>query len=76
MECQWVLTQHRFMLIFFFITLNQSTPLHLSQLVLESSFQFPYSIGRFIDGLCVVNDRNYFFENFKKINPKEIDLTL
>ena len=35
LEYQWALTQHRFGLIFLFITLNQSTLLHSSKLVLE-----------------------------------------
>ena len=35
-----------------------------------------HSIGRFIDDLCVINNRNSFFENFKEINPKELDLKL
>ena len=35
-----------------------------------------HSIGRFIDDLCVINDRNSFFEIFKQIYPKELELKL
>ena len=35
-----------------------------------------HSIGRFIDDLCVINDRNSFFDNFKDIYPKELELKL
>ena len=35
-----------------------------------------HSIGRFIDDLCVINDKNSFFDNFKDIYPKELELKL
>ena len=35
-----------------------------------------HSIGRFIDDLCVINDKTSFLDNFKDIYPKELDLKL
>ena len=67
--------KHRFGLIFFFIIFESK---YITSSVTTRS-RVPYnfhSIGRFIDELCVINDRNSFVENFKEIYPKELDLKL
>ena len=44
--------------------------------LISARFKIPYnfhSIGRFIDDLCVINDKTSFFDNFKDIYPKELE---
>ena len=51
--------------------------LYITSLVSPRS-KIPYnfhSFGRFI-GLCVINYKNSFFDNFKDIYPKELELKL
>ena len=38
-----------------------------------SAYNF-HSVGRFIDDLCALNDRDEFHDCYKKIYPKELDL--
>ena len=43
----------------------------------RSKIQYNFhSIGRFIDDLCVIKDRNSFFDNCKDIYPKELEIKL